>query len=388
VIGELRQELSLWSCKLRAGLSPGAQSIGRLARKYLESGQLEDSSRVLQEGMKKYPGLSELEDVAHFVSQLLLRQQELRMQEVLHSARSAYCQLAQAHISVGDLKAATETIWSGLQRFPDCAPLYRCLGELHLRLFLEDFLPHDGTVAAENLERALGLDDTDTQARAYLAGLYCRVGCYSRAARHLHNLLDRMSSNEKDYALVERLLVQCNHRAQQPADGQLLQHLNAVHENRGFVEDLGNWAWPESPGLANRDVSLVEVQPELVTRTVSDFLPKSRAKGAVVLTQSQEQIIGEVPFAHSPETLPGILRALTDTGLDSCHRMELGHSRRATVQLSGGSLGFLRLRNAEVVFLFGSDHATKSVGQTMDHFTDCLATAIGEAGEDHTGAAE
>lgn len=388
MIAELKQELSLWSCKVQAQLHPNAEKVGRLARKYLEGGQLEDSARVLQEGMSKYPGLSELEDVAHFVAQRQLREQELRMQEVLNSAREAYHRLAQAQISVGDVKAARETIWSGLQRFPDCAPLYRCLGELHLRLFLEDYLPRDGMSAAENMERALGLDETDTQARAYLAGFYYRVGSYHRAAKHLANVLDRMNSVEQDYALVEQLLVQSNHRSGQTGDAPLTEYLNTVYENRQFTEDLGGWAWPERPRLTNRDVSLMEVKPDLLRSTVAAFLPKSRATGAVMLTDSDEQVIGEVPFGESSEALFGILRGLTETGVTSCHRMELGHSRRAMVQLSGGSLGLLRLRNAEVVFLFGSDHASKLVSQTMDHFTDCLAIAIGGDGEGDTGATE
>jgi len=387
VIGKIRRELSLWTCKMRAKLSPGAHSVGRLARKYLENGRLDESARILHEGMTRYPGLSELEDVAHFVAQLQLRQQELRMQDVLLQARKVYHALALSHIAVGDLKAATETVWAGLQRFPDCAPLYRCLGELHLRLFLEDLLAHDGVTAAENLERALGLDETDTQARAYLGGFYFRVGSYNRAARHLRHLLDRMSSNEPDYPFVEQILVHCNQRQQQPSDGPLTDYLNAVYENHQFTEDVGRWAWPELPGLASRDASLIDVKPDLVRKTVVGFLPQSKASGAVLLTQADEQIVGTVPFEHSPETLPATLRGLADTSGTACHRMELGHSRRAIVQLSSSALGFLRLGSTEVVFLFDADHAAKSVSQTMDHFTDCLATAIGEHSEGNPGEA-
>lgn len=338
--------------------------------------------------MKKYPGLSELEDVAHFVAQLQLRQQELSTQEALSSARQAYYRLAQAHISVGDLKVATETIWAGLQRFPDCAPLYRCLGELHLKLFLQDYLAHDGTVAADNLERALGLDETDLQATTYLAGLYFRVGSYNRAAKHLRNLLDRMSSGEERYAFIEKLLVQCNHRGGDGKDRPLVECLNAVYENHEFVDDLQEWGWPESPKLSSRDVSLMEVKADLLRKTIVEFLPKSKASGAVVLTRSEDIVIGDAPFEHTPDALSGILTGLTNAGAESCHRMELGHLRRTMVQLSEGSLGFMCLRSAQVVFLFGPGYAAKSVSQTLDSFTDCLAIAIGENGEVDTREAE
>lgn len=388
MIGQLKEGLPLWSSKLRARLRPSGDNVGRLARRHLDAGQVDASAQVLVTGMERFPGLSELEDVAHFVAQLQLRQQEVRMQEVLSSAREAYYKLAQAHISVDDLKAATETIWSGLQRFPDCAPLYRCLGELHLRLFLEDYLVGDGNSAAENLERTLGLDEADTRARTCLAGLYVRLGSYGRAAVHLRNLLERMSSDENDYAFIEKLLVRCNDHAEQPEDRPLSEYLSAVYDNCGPVENLGDWGWPENPRLFRRDVSLMEVKPDLIRKTVVEFLRTSKAAGTMILTRADEFIIGEVPFAHSPETLPGILRGLTQTGADSCHRMELGHSRRAMVQLSSGSLGFLRLLNAELVFLFGPGHAAKSVSQTMDDFTDCLALAIGENRESDSGAAQ
>jgi len=380
-MGQLKEGLSLWSSRVRARMQPSGGNIGRLARRYIEGGRLDESAKVLDEGMTRYPGLSELADVAHFVAQLQLRRQEVQTKEVLESARQAYYQLAQAHVSVGDLKSATETIWGGLQRFPDCAPLYRCLGELHLRLFLEDYLVHDGLSAAENLERAVGLDETDTQARTGLAGLYMRVGCHNRAAVHLKSLLGRMSSGEGDYAFIENLLVQCTHQDETSKDSSLNDCLTAVYEAREFAQDLGDWGQPESPRLGHCDVSLMEVSPDLVRKTIVDFLSASKADGAVMLTQTEECIIGEVPFAHTPETLGGVLRRLTETAVDSCHRMELGHSRRGMVQLSGGSLGIFRLRNGEVVFLFGPGHAAKSVSQTMDHFTDCLAMAIGESGE-------
>ena len=378
----------MWTARTRTRVRPNSDNVARLARTYLEAGEITKSAETLAKGLDQFPALSDLEDVAHFVAQLQLRQQESNLRDVLDQTRQAYHELARAHVAVGDLKSATEVIWAGLQRFPDSAPLYRELGEIHLGLFLEDYLPRDGTLAAENLERAAQLDETDILSHRYLVGLFMRVGSYDYAAQHLRRLLEKMSSAESDYAFLESMLVRCQHHVESDPATDLGRNLESVHEKHAVVEDIGDWGRPAAPALRRRDVSLLEVVPSLLQKAVTGFLAQSKAGGAVLVTRTSEMLLGRMPFPGEVEALPALVRALSQTTSDSVHRMELGHSRRTLMQLSGGLLGSVRLRNAEVIFLFGPGFSAKSVNATLTHFTDWLARTIGENGEGHSDAAE
>ena len=363
-------------------------SVFEVARKIKTLISQEDNAAAaarLAEALDEFPGHSSLEDMRHFLGQNRLQESMNELRAVVEEARRAYVRAARAFADTDNTEKAIEFISGAFRRFPESPELHQILGEIYLRRWLEDQTVEDGRLACECLERASALDATNRAARRYLAGFYARAGCFHHAADCLATLDGKGDEEETRY--VRELSAWCVQRLDPEGigtDEDLTRRLNAVWESRAFATDCRDWARPRPPAFGRSDMKNVMVPfvaLEVVARRCVE-LPGVQA--IVVQNAVRSQTIRAEGCASEPAALESAVRDVTDAAVESCRRMELGHTRRCDLKTTLGRLSLHVFADTWVALCFAPDVGQTQAATVAQQFLDHVAEKLGEIHEIHS----
>ena len=365
------------------GAPRGVRDLARKAKKLVEEGENDAAGAVLRDAIERFPGHSSLEDINRFLGQKRLRDSLAELQDVVEEARKVYLRTARAYADTDNTQKAIEFVTAAFRRFPESPELHLILGEIYLRRYLEDKLPEDGRRTLESLDRARHLDPSNALPRKYLAGLYARIGCLSRATEYLASF-DGKDLDEEEEGYVSELRSYCSKHGDEETDEDVGRCLARVWERGEFAVNCRDWASPAPPTFGRRDLKSVAV-PFVVLEVAAKNSIELPGVAAVVV---QNQIRSKTTKADDVELPTGdlehMVREVTARSAEACHRMELGHVKRCELRTTIGPLSLHMFADTWLGLLFKEGSSTTQVRTVTQQCLDLIAEGVGEIHESNS----
>lgn len=304
-------------------------------RQRLAAGEYEEAARIIEHGLKRFPGAQSLREVQLLVRRATARagMQNLKMRSVRDKDPEAFEKLIALYREVEMPEEARRTAADYVAAYSDRAEPHLLLGEMHMDAFFEHLQARDGHKALKNLSKAAHLDTSAYRARLLLAELYFCVAARRSLAGTLQ-ALDRFAEESEDVQMVlDAMADVADANAAERADGLF----ERIEVDGCLPHDPGEWPLRTA---RNRETELEEA---LAQKAVLRVLKKHSAEEIVVLRSNgtllahgtpEGGLISEAPDAEDEDQdgLVRVARSVARTVTQQAREFDLGAFRRCSIQ--------------------------------------------------------
>ena len=305
-------------------------------RQRLAAGEYEEAGRIVEHGLKRFPGAQSLREVQLLVRRAKARSgmQNLKMRTVRDKDPEAFEKLIALYRDVEMPEEARRTAADYVAAYPDRAQPHLLLGEMHMDAFFEHLQARDGHRALKNLSKAAHLDPNATRPRLLLSELYFCVGARKSLAAAIQ-ALERFADESEDAAVVVEAMAEiADADASERADGLF----ERIEVEGCLPHDPGEW-----PLRTTRNQE-VQLQEALAQKAVRRALKKNAAEEIVVLRNNGTLLAhgtpegGLITEAHDAEDnedrdgLVRVARSVARTITQQAREFDLGAFRRCSIQ--------------------------------------------------------
>ncbi|MCK5943404.1 MAG: hypothetical protein KAI24_15590 [Planctomycetes bacterium] len=176
----------------RAKEQPSPSTFVDLGQVYINLDLHDKAEGMAEDGLALFPKSIELRQLLDCARRGLRtrRASELRAKLTRAPSPKLFRELAMIHVDLGDGNALHQLCQEWSMRFPEDPGCWLVLGQARLTSFYRDLAAREGMEAVQCLERAVGMDPSESQSRRLLSEVLYRVGAVREAQKHLEALCE------------------------------------------------------------------------------------------------------------------------------------------------------------------------------------------------------
>src|SRR5262245_20341171 len=200
--------LKLRSKQAQLKKSPDPVILCELVQCHLRLGELDEALEHINWGLKRFPDSDVVQETQRIVVRERARTgiQTISKELQNNPTAEAYLKLAQFAVQLRDSDSAGKALRECIKRFPECAPAYALLAELHERRFARDLAAADGMAILGFAQKACRLDPTDIETQIRLARFLSTIGADYLARKLLIAVVSRDSRRQDARTLLDQMV--------------------------------------------------------------------------------------------------------------------------------------------------------------------------------------
>jgi tetratricopeptide (TPR) repeat protein len=328
---------------------PSAETLTQLIQCLLSMGDYAEAYRYSSIGIKSYIQNELIRELHRISTQQRAKEgiEQARKEILTNPSRHSYLKLARDSLTLRDSESARKALEECLVRYPDCAPAFVGLAQIHEKLFLWDLAAEDGNQVIRYATEARRLNPSDVEPVFHLAQFFARIGAIAHARRTAERVLKIDRAHAGARSLLELL-------AREPDDAEEVDIATLLQQ----IEEKGRLPGDE---VSERD----RIQREIARyraglAELRDALPGSRC---TVLGPDGEAWEESGLVDH--DALISLAHGLTSTTHLTTRRAGLGPMRAITLESDGGAVVMRRGFRGTVACLLPRGAPLRGSQQTL-----------------------
>ena len=318
------------------------------SRQRLAAGEYDQADRIVQDGLKRFPGAQSLREVQLLVRRSMARSgmQDLRMRAVRDKDPGAFEQLVALYRDVEMSEEARRAAADYIAAYPDRPEPHLLLGEMHMDAFFDHLQARDGLKALKALSKAAQLDPAGYRARLLLAELYFCVGARRSLAGAVSSLERFVEERDEVQAVLDAMADVADPQAPERADGLF----ERIEVEGCLPHDPGEWP------LATARNKEIELEETLARKAVRGALKRNAAEEIVVLRRNGTLLAQGTPEGgltteeddadqEDQGGLVRVARSVARTITQQAREFDLGSFHRCSIQGPFGQIVIGRTGN-------------------------------------------
>ena len=202
-----RDKFQLRSLTSKYRKNPSVDGLVKLVQCQLRLEMQADACRIAAQGTKKFPESDLVQEMNRIAQQQRAKRaiQEARDEIERHSNPRSFLKLARESLQLGDSETSLISLHQCIKKFPECAPAYSVLAQIHETRFLRDLSSNDGSLVVKYARHACRLDPSDADPQIRLAEFFEKIGSPNWARQSVEQVLVRAPKNNQALALIDRI---------------------------------------------------------------------------------------------------------------------------------------------------------------------------------------
>jgi tetratricopeptide (TPR) repeat protein len=328
---------------------PSAETLTQLIQCLLSMGDYAEAHRFSSLGVKTYIQNELIRELHRISTQQRAREgiEQARKEILTNPTRHSYLKLARDSLTLRDSETARKALEECVARYPDCAPAFIGLAQIHEKLFLWDLAAEDGHQVIRYANEARRLSPSEVEPVFHVAQFFARIGATTHARRTAERVLKLDRGHAGARTLIELL-------AKEPENAEEVD-LNILLQQ---IEEKGR--------LPGDEVS----ERERIQREISRYragLPELRES----LPGSRCTVLGpdgeawEESGLVDHDALISLAHGLTSTTHLTTRRAGLGPMRAITLESDAGAVVMRRGFRGTVACLLPRGAPLRGSQQTL-----------------------
>jgi tetratricopeptide (TPR) repeat protein len=332
---------------------PSPRAAGDLIEKYLAVGQLENATIMAKQSLEYYPASPSIRESYRLFKKAKYQEEIRKLTQQIRERPnpSAYAMLAELYGEIGETDKTLDICREAIRKFPDYEGTYLIVGKIRYRRYREEGLPHDGMLAVEFFEKALGLNSKNYKTLMQLGEIYLELGLPAKAVDKFKGVLYFAPEDERAKELLQYA------QGQPPeADADIEDQFKALKAQRDTQ-------------MVERRTSRFSIE-ELETK-LENFRAFDGLYAVVITTANGRKLASRIEVTELEEELTRKSVAdIFEAANDSALRMDIGGFEQGVISGQHYITNLFKFENLVCAVLASSQVKPETVQAAIDTFVD------------------